>query len=413
MGSYKVVFRIDSSENTPDIMWEEGCPILLDALQIARDSESGVAYLQSKFENVSGRMVNAFEVEFTVALRDGSEEKHCLSPLDADIKPSERYVAEPIKLANGDVISARADVRSVRTESDEWVSRRPASKLPSPVRLDLSGWAHEERVRELREMGCRDSEAASYGTFEIHEGWTLCPCGQVNVGITRCLRCGLDLSQKTLGQSEDESFLLSAAKAREEKEGQDLRKKREKTERRKRKALKIGIPILVICLLCVGFWGVTDYLPRKQAEARLSEFKSSNQLYDYDEFVSEDAWDSKAASYSEGLDELIGSSYSALSEESKMEVLKMLAKEQTIDAIYSDVKSSWPSSVSVSLFLLDASIEDNTTRDGAFDVVIDCGSRVESGKHHYSFRSKYRETFIPDLENGTVDGWPLQRKSIR
>lgn len=413
MGSYKVIFRIDSTDKTPDIMWEPGCPVLLSVLQVARDADSGVAYLQSKFENISGQTVSAFAVEFTVALRGGSEERHCLSPLDADIKPSGRYVAEPIKLTNGDVVSACADVRSVRTESDEWVSRRPASKLPSSARLDLSGRAHEERMCELREMGCKDSEAASYGALEVHEGWTLCPCGQVNVGMTRCPRCGLDLSQEALGQSEDESFLLSAAKAREEKEAQDLRNKREKTERCKRKALKIGIPILAICLLCVGFWCVTDYLPRKQAEVRLSEFKSSNQLYDYDEFVSEDAWDSKAASYSEGLDELMGSSYSALPEESKMEVLKMLAKEQAIDAIYSDVKSSWPSSVSVSLFLLDTSIEDNTTRDDSFDVVVDCGSRVESGKHHYSFRGKYRETFIPDLENGTVDPWPLQRESIR
>lgn len=217
MSGFKVVYRIDPTDDTPEITWEEGCPLLLDALQIARNTDTGEAYVQTRFLNISGEKINSFKVTITVVYGDGSEESLCLNPLDADIFSGMTYSARPVVLSAGDAIAARVKVEIVCRDSGQWVSHLPLSKVRKPCALSLSSTALEERVRELRELGCKDSRKASLYSIERNDDWTLCPCGQVNVGTKQCVSCGLDLSAYS-PELEDLKALSQKGADRKEKE---------------------------------------------------------------------------------------------------------------------------------------------------------------------------------------------------
>ncbi|MEQ3016754.1 hypothetical protein AAAX59_07760 [Collinsella sp. CLA-ER-H2] len=419
MSGFKVVYRIDPTDDTPEITWEEGCPLLLDALQIARNTDTGEAYVQTRFLNISGEKINSFKVTITVIYGDGSEENLCLNPLDADIFSGMTYSARPVVLSAGDAIAARVKVEIVCRDSGQWVSHLPLSKVRKPCALSLSSTALEERVRELRELGCKDSRKASLYSIERNDGWTLCPCGQVNVGTKHCVSCGLDLSTYS-SALEDLKTLSQKGADRKEREEAERQKRDEKQAETKKKAIRFFVPMLLIGLILLMVWYSAVFLPRDNAEKGLSAFEENNSLYEYDDWVDLDEWEEKSTNYTEELNNFTSFNYSRLSEESKLKVLKLLAKEETIDAIYDEVVSNWaidPPELEVSLALDSVSIEDDDVKGGAFTVTVEsrenAGWYSSSSKHKLSssFECEYQATFEPDLEKGSVDMHPLQRVS--
>lgn len=419
MSGFKVVYRIDPTDDTPEITWEEGCPLLLDALQIARNTDTGEAYVQTRFLNISGEKINSFKVTITVVYGDGSEENLCLNPLDADIFSGMTYSARPVVLSAGDAIAARVKAEIVCRDSGQWVSHLPLSKVRKPCALSLSSTALEERVRELRELGCKDSRKASLYSIERNDGWTLCPCGQVNVGTKHCVSCGLDLSTYS-SALEDLKTLSQKGADRKEREEAERQKRDEKQAETKKKAIRFFVPMMFIGLILLMVWYSAVFLPRDNAEKRLSAFEENNSLYEYDDWVDLDEWEEKSTNYTEELNNFTSFNYSRLSEESKLKVLKLLAKEETIDAIYDEVVSNWaidPPELEVSLALDSVSIEDDDVKGGAFTVTVEsrenAGWYSSSSKHKLSssFECEYQATFEPDLEKGSVDMHPLQRVS--
>lgn len=419
MSGFKVVYRIDPTDDTPEITWEEGCPLLLDALQIARNTDTGEAYIQTRFLNISSEKINSFKVTITVVYGDGSEENLCLNPLDADIFSGMTYSARPVVLSAGDAIAAKVKVEIVCRDSGQWVSHLPLSKVRKPCALSLSSTALEERVRELRELGCKDSRKASLYSIERNDGWTLCPCGQVNVGTEHCVSCGLDLSTYS-SALEDLKTLSQKGADRKEREEAERQKRDEKQAETKKKAIRFFVPMLLIGLILLMVWYSAVFLPRDNAEKGLSAFEENNSLYEYDDWVDLDEWEEKSTNYTEELNNFTSFNYSRLSEESKLKVLKLLAKEETIDAIYDEVVSSWaidPPELEVSLALDSVSIEDDDENGGTFTVAVE--SREHAGwysssskrKQSTSFECEYQATFEPDLEEGSVDMHSLQRVS--
>ena len=419
MSGFKVVYRIDPTDDTPEITWEEGCPLLLDALQIARNTDTGEAYVQTRFLNISGEKINSFKVTITVVYGDGSEENLCLNPLDADIFSGMTYSARPVVLSAGDAIAARVKVEIVCRDSGQWVSHLPLSKVRKPCALSLSSTALEERVDELRELGCKDSRKASLYSIERNDGWTLCPCGQVNVGTKYCVSCGLDLSTYS-SALEDLKTLSQKGADRKEREEAERQKRDEKQAETKKKAIRFSVPRLLLVLILLMVWYSAVFLPRDNAEKGLSAFEENNSLYEYGDWVDLDEWEEKSTNYTEELKNFTSFNYSRLSEESKLKVLKLLAKEETIDAIYDEVVSNWaidPPELEVSLALDSVSIEDDDENGGTFTVTVE--SREHAGwysssskrKQSTSFECEYQATFEPDLEKGSVDMHPLQRVS--
>ena len=411
MSGFKVVYRIDSTDDTPEITWEEGCPLLLDALQIARNTDTGEAYVQTRFLNISGEKINSFKVAITVVYGDGSEENLCLNPLDADIFSGMTYSAKPVALSAGDAIAAKVKVESVGQDSGQWVSHSPLSKVRRPCALSLSTTALEERVSELRELGCKDSRKASLYSIERNDGWTLCPCGQVNVGTRHCVSCGLDLSAYS-SELEDLKTLSQKGADRKEREEAERQQRDEKQAETKKRVIRFFVPVLLIGLILLLVWYSAVFLPRDNAEKGLSAFEEQGSLYEYDEWIDLDEWEDRSSDYTKRLNNFKSLNYSKLSEESKLKVLKLLAKDEVV--------SNWaidPSELEVSLTLDSVSIEDDDEKGGSFTVTVEsrenAGWYSSSSKHRVSttFECEYQATFEPDLEKGSVDMYPLQRVS--
>lgn len=329
------------------------------------------------------------------------------------------YSARPVVLSAGDAIAARVKVEIVCRDSGQWVSHLPLSKVRKPCALSLSSTALEERVDELRELGCKDSRKASLYSIERNDGWTLCPCGQVNVGTKYCVSCGLDLSTYS-SALEDLKTLSQKGADRKEREEAERQKRDEKQAEIKTKAIRFITPVLLIGLILSVAWYSTVFLPRDNAEKGLSAFEEHNSLYEYDEWVDLDEWEDKSSDYTKRLNNFMSLNYSKLSENSKLKVLKLLAKEETIDAIYDEVVSDWaidPSELEVSLSLDSVSIEDDDEKGGSFTVTVESSENAgwysSSSKHRLSttFECEYQATFEPDLEKGSVDMYPLQRVS--
>lgn len=72
MSKYKVIYRDDN------LSWQELCPVRMLAIQVARDTETGTCFLQTKLVNVTSQTIS--RIEFTIDLtgEDGKRSRSTL-----------------------------------------------------------------------------------------------------------------------------------------------------------------------------------------------------------------------------------------------------------------------------------------------------------------------------------------------
>lgn len=288
MAEYKVIFRtdIDHPDSQHPIAWEQGCPLMLEAIQISRDTESGRAFLQTKVRSLSGTTIPSFKAKLTCHYKDGSTEEFKIEPLDADIAPCGEYAPKPIALSRGDAVYAEAFVLSVGMSDKDWVSTATACPLPRRNPLALSADALNERISLLRERGSEKAcEAAPYSYME-RDGWSQCPCGQVSIGCRVCPSCGLRLSG--IEETESEEFLKEAIEKRAdrlEKAAEEKKQQEAKARVRTKKWAIIGgsAAAVLVCATLYFNWMLPDVikLAASYSEAlRLYEAKEYEAAYE-------------------------------------------------------------------------------------------------------------------------------------
>lgn len=255
MAEYKVIFRadIDNPDSQHGITWEQGCPLMFEAIQISRDTESGKAFLQTKARNLSSTVVSSFKTKLVCHYKDNDTEEFDIEPLDADIAACSEYTLKPMALSKGDVVYAEAVVLSVNMQGKEWKSSKDAEPLPKRKQLTLSKEALAERTLLLQERGCRKpSEAAAYSCVE-YDGWVQCSCEQVSMGCDACPSCGLRFDR--IKEIENEEPLISIRSARIERK----RTEEEAAHQRKREAkarIKKYLPRVVAPLVAVAVFAL-------------------------------------------------------------------------------------------------------------------------------------------------------------
>ena len=74
MANFKVVFRSDNQGADTSPGWEPGCPLLVNAVQVSRNTDTGQCYLQLKLSNISGATVDSFKLQADVSYVDGASE---------------------------------------------------------------------------------------------------------------------------------------------------------------------------------------------------------------------------------------------------------------------------------------------------------------------------------------------------
>lgn len=191
MSDYKVVFRTDAENAESGITWERGCPLLLEAVQVSRNTETGAAFLQTKIRNLSASIVESFHMELTCTYQDGSSETFETEPLDADIPPCGEHTPKPVKLAKGNAVRAWGRILSANGSQSHWQSSSDPEPLPLREKLELSSAALRERTLQLGELGCsKASDAAPYACVE-QDRWTQCaPAGRSAWGWTHAHPAG-------------------------------------------------------------------------------------------------------------------------------------------------------------------------------------------------------------------------------
>ena len=260
--TYKVVFRstIDG-ESASRTLWEPGCPLVVKAVQVSRDTETGEAFLQVRIKNISDSLVGSFEAEIEASFGDGLTRIYKLCPLDADIAQGLEYVPAPIKLDNGNVLSASVKMLTVSSSGKKWVSSTTAQPAPTPSPIVMSNEALAERSALLADGGF-PSAVRNNNALHMENGWWLCPCGQPNVNRGSCCKCGASLLDLKNLSSISEPELIERAAARKARFDAEQRATMEKRKEDAAKRKKVTmIAAIVIAVIVAVFINVQVVVP--------------------------------------------------------------------------------------------------------------------------------------------------------
>ncbi|WP_302964094.1 hypothetical protein [uncultured Adlercreutzia sp.] len=254
MANFKVIFRSDNQDAATAPGWEPGCPLLINAVQVSRNTDTSQCFLQLKLSNLSSEIVSSYELQVDVAYADGTTETVDLKPLDADIQPGQTCRPDPVLLSGSDILGATARVIAVSQPNGSWHTTSAAKSIPVGEPLELEQFAAIERKRLLVDLG-KDPDDYSRRIVE-GEDWWVCPCGTPNVGRSTCCACGMN--REALKNLEDETYLH--AKAEE-------RKVAEKAREGKRKRLAIAVIAIALVALSACLLNQLVIQPELQRQA--------------------------------------------------------------------------------------------------------------------------------------------------
>lgn len=252
MANYKVILR--QSLDQGDSLWEPGCPLIVETLQVSRNTETGEAYLQVKIKNVSAYTIASFHASFTVSFEQQEDQVIEVKKLDADLNPGYNLTLPPTPLLDGAVQAVHYAIDQAKGEAVDWQSQMEVQPLPSAQLQPLDAVARQERIRSLQEAHIRKAEAIDRAIVN-GDGWWRCACGGVTVGAPRCSSCFNE--QPYLSELEQEEFLHNKAEQREATQKEAARQAAEAqalAKKRSKKALKIAISVIAVLILAVLLW---------------------------------------------------------------------------------------------------------------------------------------------------------------
>lgn len=200
MSKYKVIYRDDN------LSWQELCPVRMLAIQVARDTETGTCFLQTKLVNVTSQTIS--RIEFTIDLtgEDGKTESVDFVLLDADLPGGEILKPQAKKIE----LSVIADAKATVTRVDNQCDFGAAIDIDSPKPLALDADEESERIVLLLEMEAQPDKCTNAHTD--HDGWWQCGCGAVNIVRRDCWDCGATHGKLT--DLESASYLEESRKDR-------------------------------------------------------------------------------------------------------------------------------------------------------------------------------------------------------
>ena len=255
MANYKVVFRSDNQSAAGAPGWEPGCPLLINAMQVSRNTDSGQCYLQLKLSNISGEVGNSYELKAAVTYADGTTETVELRPLDADIAPGKNYRPDPVALTGSEVANVTARIGATSQAGGCWQSAEAPGAIPAGEPVALEGSAAIEPSRTFADLG-KSPERYQRRLVE-GDTWWVCPCGMPNVGRATCCACGIP--HDTLRQLEDETALNAKAEGREVAE---------KIRKRKKRNATIITTIVSILVIAVAAVAINAFVVQPEQERR-------------------------------------------------------------------------------------------------------------------------------------------------
>lgn len=273
--------RYEKLFSLPQNFYAQGSPLLIEAGNLLKDTQTGRVLAQLKLKNVSDRTVKAA----TVAIRaldtmgrplDGDTEKEYL---DLQVAPGERFGQKlPVLMPNASTRGFEAAVSAVVFEDNsDWKGANCQwALLPGEESLvDKLGDAELVKQYQLRFGGeCRGAPTEAMGLWR-------CACGAWNGGET-CRGCGKDRDAQ-LSLKLDELRAERDARLEKEKAEREAKEAAALAWRKKMKIiLAIAVPafaLLIAALVIVG--NVTKSNRYEKAETLLAggEYEEAAELF--------------------------------------------------------------------------------------------------------------------------------------
>lgn len=200
MSKYKVIYRDDN------LSWQELCPVQMLAIQVARDTETGTCYLQTKLVNVTSQTISRIEFTIDLAGEDGKTESVDFALLDADLPGGEILKPQAKRIE----LSVIAGAKATATRVDNQCDFGAAIEIDSPKPLTLNEDEESERIVQLLEMEAQPDKCTN--AHADHDGWWQCGCGAVNILRRDCWDCGA--THGKLADLESASYLEESRKDR-------------------------------------------------------------------------------------------------------------------------------------------------------------------------------------------------------
>lgn len=269
MAGYKIVIRRDLESGATT--WEPGCPLLVEAAQVSRDTDTGKAFLQARVRNVSAERITGYTVRFDVGYEGHEPEGLRASKLDADLAPGASVALKPISLAHGDADSLEFAVESAKTSDGTWKSTSGPEPIPSTKLEGLSGGALDERNKLIDAMRLKNPDRAKASAIVEGDDWWVCICGTPNVGTKKCSVCSL---RKETGKQLccEESLQKLAAKRLRDQEAEAAKQSRNK------KIAVVGIVVGLFALTAVAaIVAIRVVIPGAQYDQATTLFEEGQQ----------------------------------------------------------------------------------------------------------------------------------------
>lgn len=280
MAKYKVILRQDATTSEHNsLLWEAGCPLFIEAIQVSRNTESGQAFLQVKVKNITATPIRSFDLGVNVSFEQNREQNVQINMLDADIMPGASKALSPIELTQGDVVGLRYKTLEVKTDDSLWQSQKDPEILPELTSLGLDDALSQERYKLLLEYGAKISHEQRTQNPHMEDkahieqnDWWICICGHPNVESDTCAGC--NVSKEQIRQTESKEFLERAIEQRKEGERAEAAKRK--------KAIKVGavasvavIAIIAILILIYNFAIVPSQL-KSDYEAAIASYDAGD-----------------------------------------------------------------------------------------------------------------------------------------
>ena len=239
--------RFQKLYSTAPNLYTEGCPVLIEAGALQKDTESGAVLAQLKMQNIGEKPIASCKVSVIAYENNGNkvEGVEGFSYLDLNADPGTEFGSKtPVFLPDNttrkfdavvtEIVFSDGDVKYL--EDSNWKSV-PERKAITTV-LDST-----ELVTQFSsEIGCK----AEY-IPQVKEGLFMCSCGGINMdNVPKCCRCGNSLDSLNKLMSQD--YLESRISERKKQEANAAAKKTEKKKALRKKAI-IGAVALVVILI--------------------------------------------------------------------------------------------------------------------------------------------------------------------
>lgn len=250
------------------------CPLLLVSHALTKDNQNNNIFIQCKFENTLSKSIKALYVHINCfdVTNNPLPDVDSFSYLDIEVKQYQTFGDKtPIVLPDKETRSVSIiPTKIVFVDGSTWendsdkpfelfhIDNTPISEL---------GVLAEEYKRELHGI-CLQSDKHKYLPAN-KDGYTICGCGKILVDAEKtCPACGVNLEK--LFALHDVDKLQAGL--------EQYQKERAKREGKRKKSIRIGVPICGLLILVIIFFVAKGYWKQHTIEKAMNSIAAGYQF---------------------------------------------------------------------------------------------------------------------------------------